>query len=469
MMKLFKLVTLTLAMLLLCGCQSREGPQAATQPGPTFGEPMVFETLPEGETIPASQQIQLNDAFLSADGTVAFSIHIDQQLATEDLRILEARLRPITGADAQRLAEIVFPGCTFYDQEPQSSQVYSKEEVQRNIDLFTQYEDYDLLVELFGESARDQSFHVANNREFWKKQLKKAKEENPHEICQWEFKPDSYYYDLDGRDPNNHWNEIYAVTRKENVEYLLYALHSTDPDRQYQKLGIGIDGNMLTRPLGWHTLVHGDAPTEAHVEGAKVRAQEILDQLDVGHWQVVEAQVVQAGLTDGAYIAVEAGLLLDDVVIPDQWDAVDGYVTSHAYVALNTDGEVVDFDLWVPMELQGTVTDRPKMLPLEDIIAQAKEQLTQYTAWEEFGRLPMPLGMTQAQAMTCQVDISQVEYTMARKKAPDDAETFYYYPVLTFLGTAQYYGDESGSLLTGSEERTPLFAVSTLDGTVTIF
>lgn len=469
-MKILKLTALALLLTVLCGCQAKQAP-VPTEPAPTFGEPISFETVPEGETLPESQQAVLNDTFKSADGSVEFSFHIDQQLPTKNLRILEAALRPITGEDAKKLAEVVFPDCTFYDQEPQTSKLYSKEEVERNIELYTKYSDMALLTQLYGTGARDYSIHIAEYREIWKKRLKKAREENPHEICQWEFKPDMYYYDIDQRDANNYWNVIYSETQKGDVVYGLNVFHSSEPGSQVQKLDIGVSGQLLTHQLGWYTLCHGDEPTETQIEEAKKRAQDILDRLDVGRWQVTGGEVEYSSLAKGSYISVKAEMLLDNIQIPFATGIEDGWWLSSAYIGLTVDGEMVDFELVLPMELKGTVTDRPSLLSLDEILAQTKEKLTDTTASAQFGRNLFPLHIEEQKAgesLICKVDVSKLEYSMARMKAPDDADTFYFYPVLTFHGTADYYGQDSGTLHITTEE-CPLFSISALNGELTVY
>lgn len=469
-MKILKLILPALMLTVLCGCRARPEP-VPTEPAPTYGEPIFFETVPEGETLPEMQQAVLNDTFQSADGTVEFSFHIDQELPTKDLRILEAALRPVTGEDAKKLAEVVFPECTFYDQEPQTSQVYSREEVERNIELYTKYSDLSALTELYGGEARDYSIHIAEYREIWKKRLEKAKEENPHEICQWEFKPDMYYYDIDQRDANNYWNVIYSETRKGDVVYGLNVFRSSEPGRQVQKLDIGVSGELLSHQLGWYTLCHGDEPNETQIEKAKERAQDILDRLDVGRWKVTEAEAGYSRLANGSYIIVKAEMLLDDFQVPFITGIEDGWWLSNAYMGLTVDGEMVDFGLVLPMELKSTVTDRPNLLSLDTLLAKTKEKLTDTTASDQFGHNLFPLHIEEQKAgesLVCQVDVTKLEYTMARMKAPDDAETFYFYPVLTFHGTADYYGKDSGICHVTTEE-SPLFSISALNGEMTVY
>ncbi|MDO5401501.1 MAG: hypothetical protein Q4F17_11090 [Eubacteriales bacterium] len=470
-MKRRTLLLLALMLPALCGCQAQPQSIYITEPAPTYGEPLVFETALEGQTQPEDRQAALEASFQSADGTVEFSFHIDQELPAGDLRILEAVPRPITGEDAQKLAQVVFPDCTFYDQEPQSSKLYSKEEVERNIALYTKYSDLSALTELYGSSAREQSIYVAHYREFWEKQLKKAKKENPHRLCDWEFKPDMYYYDIDQRDENNYWTEIYALTRKGDVEYLLSANKSTNPKNRHQKLGISVDGELLTHQLGWYSLVNGDFPTPDQVDQARERAQNILDELDVGRWRVRNAQLRPSDLVDGMCIEVEADMLLDGMLIPNRPGMEDGFAYSGVSMVLNSKAELAYLDLWNPMELKGTVTDRPNLLSLDELFAQAGERLTNATASDRFGHDMFPLHIEEERAgerLTCKVDVTKVEYTMARMKAPDDADTFYFYPELTFSGTAGYYGSETGTCHITCEEA-PLFSISALDGELRVF
>ena len=69
--------------------------------------------------------------------------------------------------------------------------------------------------------------------------------------------------------------------------------------------------------------------------------------------------------------------------------------------------------------------------------------------------------------LLCKVRITGIEYGLGRAKAADREDRNFYIPVFGLRGTAEYYGEESGTLYLSSTEYEPesdLVWIGAMDG-----
>ena len=128
-------------MLLLCGCQQSPGKssivskndgsfdisvvQSATRPVGSAEGNSNPEITSGAEEIP-TEKYTYKDKFPSTDGTVALTVNIEKDIPIEPIPIIEVAPHYLTGADAKRVAEVLFEGENFYEAQPAFSTVYSE-------------------------------------------------------------------------------------------------------------------------------------------------------------------------------------------------------------------------------------------------------------------------------------------------------------------------------------------------------
>lgn len=111
------------------------------------------------------------------------------------------------------------------------------------------------------------------------------------------------------------------------------------------------------------------------------------------------------------------------------------------------------------------------MLTPEALTEKAGAYLGLLSAQSNLG-LP-PEGLVQmyeevlGEKLLCKVRITGIEYGLGRAKAADREDRNFYIPVFGLRGTAEYYGEESGTLYLSSTEYEPesdLVWIGAMDG-----
>lgn len=128
------------------------------------------------------QSVQYSDAFSSADGTVQFTMEIDDEVL--DVPMPEVLVAPhfLTAEDARRIAGVLFGEADFYEAEPRFAPIYSKEDIQEKLARWEPYA---------GDPSVDAYIQEYSTLQ------ETAPLENPHTPCQWEFKKESFYYEAE--------------------------------------------------------------------------------------------------------------------------------------------------------------------------------------------------------------------------------------------------------------------------------
>ena len=201
-----RMLSLVLSVMLLTGCaenpkeeavvSKNDGSfdigivQSATEPGneaTIATEPS--ENLSVTETEPPKEFFQYNSQFMSSDNTVEFTIDLNADISDLPMPVVEVAPHQITTEDAKRVAEVLFGDAVFYEAEPLGMEIFSKSEIQAKINRLLNYQGalghYDSAV---FDSARKMFIEEYTMR------METAPEENPHQLCPWEYRKSSYYY-----------------------------------------------------------------------------------------------------------------------------------------------------------------------------------------------------------------------------------------------------------------------------------
>lgn len=320
--QMIRILSLTLAALLLCGCQADPVQEEVTAVETTQGaiapsKVMESSPAPNAEVVP----------------------HF------------------ITGEDARRVAELLLPGIEFYEMEKEGQERYSREEAQRKIDFYAGYpggSDSDAYA--MAEDGTDLSTREVIDRSltYWKKQLDTAGEKNPHTPCDWTMKSDSNYFDVE---PEQGKNTLFATAAAGDLDYTLCATAIDQPGRKWKNSSLSLQlpvqqGNLEDQI--YRSLVCQTAePSQEQVAFLQEQVQGWLDEMHLGSWQVTEASVRKQPRADWTEYSVcfdAVPLLNGEPVDENQPLAGEDYGRSHAYFELTTKGDLLRFLLYSPVD-----------------------------------------------------------------------------------------------------------------------
>lgn len=321
--QIIRTLALTLAALLLCGCQG----------GPAQEKIAAAVETTQAAIAPSAV----------AQATEAPSVEVIPHF--------------ITGEDARRVAELLLPGIEFYEMEKEGAERYSKEEAQRKIDFYTGYTggmDNDTYA--MAEDGTDLSTREVIDRSvaYWKRQLDAAGQENPHTPCDWTMKSDSHYFDVEAEEGKN---VLFAMAMAGDLDYTLCATAIDQPDREWKISSISLQlpvqqGNLEDRI--YRALVcQTTEPSQEQVDFLKERVQGWLDAMDLGSWQVTDSSVKTQPRADWTEYSVcfDAVPVLNGAALDEnQALAGEAYGKSHAFFELTAKGDLLRFMLYSPVD-----------------------------------------------------------------------------------------------------------------------
>ena len=303
--------------------------------------------------------------------------------------------------------------------------------------------------------------------------LETAPEENPRDLCDWTFRDASLYVE-----PSYGDRVIQAVTQVEDLEYYVYCTVYDKADyhqnRLYVQLGNNRDYQNYFRLLA--KVARTEEPTQAQVETTKEKAQQLLDEMGKGTWRVLDAsidtdnrgsqplyQIVVKAVPEFLGIPVSGNqpmVNLNDAEGP-------GYLNSMAVLSFAADGTLIYLDMCCPVKTSQVINEAAATLPMAELLEKAQEQLS-LRGLEET-RDYFILSNLYDGTVTCQVELTDVEFSFQRTQVPNKDFTYYYTPSLSFSGTTRYYDQATGALVEDFVEPdkvTTLLWLNAVDGTV---
>ena len=471
----------------LCACQMNPDEHVVKSKNDGTFDASILQQASEPEAGTGPEvSVQFVDEFKSTDGSVEFSFQIDQKINSTALPVVEVVPHYLTNDDVQRVAYALFGSADYYEREPVYAAEYSKSQLQEKIRFWSQYANQDAMEELYGAEV-DWSNDVNLVKQYIQKfteMQEKASETNPHTICDWTFKKESSYFEI-----NTTHNDIICSTV--NVDNLQYSFTAVTRDSKDFKLngftavlGEGIYIPTLENQIYEAMLCRTAEPTQDQIAAAKRKAQEILDRMALGDWSVVNAYVETEKL--GEYIEytirVDAVPVLQDIpIVQGQMihDLTSGnayasnYYISSAYFQFAANGELVFFGMDSPIDVKAVINENVTTMPLDKLVEIAKTHLSLYDAKAEIG---VPAGFVDLyednykEELVCRVKVNELVYGLGRVKAKDTEDSYYYLPVVTLKGVVDYYGKDTGNHYMsssdfGSEIRS-LVWINAVDGTI---
>lgn len=429
-------------------------------------------TQPEAQVTPKTQTLQYSDHFQSTDGSVDITIELNQELATENLPMVEVAPRYLTGSDARRVAEVIFgTDAVFYEQRPvlADKAIFSKAEIAAKLEKWQTWLDVDYLTELFGdaEAAQRDVELVKHFIADYTERYESAPEADPRVPCQWTLKTDSVYtYDeaqLETWDTSEDCMSIAAEVDMDGIPYRFSISVRDGADFQLNNIYAMIDDAIGPSTIGWDEwlakLTRTEKPDQSQVAAIQEKAEMWLAQMELGDW-VVDQCYLETHTYHGTpehYVIVEAVPVLAGAAAIRQpginTPRANPEYASHYYMTDATfrfapGGELIGMQITSTIDVTQVVQQAVATLPLEELLAQARTQLT----LTEAGSFFWPQGMVESyeeifgEEIQCTVTANRAEYGLVRIKVPDTDDHYYYVPALMLIGDAEYRGRDTGAV-----------------------
>ena len=229
-------------------------------------------------------------------------------------------------------------------------------------------------------------------------------------------------------------------------------------------------------------LCRTSKPTDEQVLSISKKAQNMLDLMELGDWVVTDTYVETSDFEDIAehVVVVEAVPAFSGVAAiygqktPGATDTYAAYYpVSRAVFGFSPKGTLVYFRMQSPVDVKEVINTNAATLSLDKLFETAKSDLILRDAHAGYG---VPADMTYMyeevlnEKLICKIEISTLNYGLARIDVANSDCTYYYIPAIVFNGNADYYGKDTGNLCISSSDYRAnglnLIWINAIDGSI---
>ena len=473
---------------LFSGCQA--APDAAVVAGKNDG---AFESALNSSAEPVENAVteafSYTDQFTSTDGKIEFNIDVsDVEYSGNPMPVIQVTPEEITPELAKRVAETLYgEDTTFYEY----SEVGTRSEIEEKILYYELISSYDYIKEEYRDSPLSAEeieeaiqSHMKARKEIlakYEELYKTADDEAEKEKCQWTFFPQSHYLPTqDFSENDDRTMNIRAAFELDGV-WMNYNVSSRDEDdyRIQMIMSFAHDPNYTTDTLreayansGWILQEDPDAET---VENIRIQAEEMIEQMDIGDWEITYCEAFDYGYYGGYVVSVSAAPVYEGVMVTPQVQlsnlkSEEEYASNYYYEQLgftmSADGTVIDFSYMGPLEIVEVVNASTAVMPFDELTERVKTQLSM----DDIGmyqRIDPEYALESEITDRAEVNITSMEFGLARTKIKDNPDDFYLVPSVTLRGDYTLYNSSGELIETGMEgvEQT-LLVLNLVDGSV---
>lgn len=430
-----------------------------------------------------TQPIEYQSQFLSSDSSVHFAMDIHSNVSVGPMHVVKVSPHYLTAADAKRIAYSLFPNTTFYEGESPLSDNYSKSEIQTKLRRWSQYLSSEALANLYGEPQAADTLQVLSSyMEEYTLKYEQAPDANPHQQCDWTMKKSSLYLlekdELTTADLSQDNDEVCTQFVSDGIPYRLSVSTRNQNDFKINLITCTIDDGVSPKNIDEQIfsskLCRVAKPGEQQVTAIREKAENYLKLFDLGRWQVDECYVKTRYVGETPEYTVRVSALPDFDGIPalrqTQLTSLrnpSGYAPSQyftdAQFVFSPDGSLISFIMYTPLEVQEKVKVTDTVMSADSLLLRAQEQLIltdshSYGLGDFVSIIP--------EALSCNVNISTMDFGIARIKTPEQDDSYYYVPAITFKGCAEYIGQETGKVYYQDDSEVALITLNAVDGTV---
>lgn len=488
---------LLLMTFFVCGCQKNPDTNAVISKNDGSFDIKVIqsatETIQESydnhnrsengtliETEPTQYQFKYQSQFTSSDNSVDFTIDLHTNLTDLPMPVVEVAPHRITIEDAKRVANVLFGNVTFYEAEPLGMEVFSKAEIQAKINRLLSYEGalghYDSNT---FSSARKQFV------EEYTLKMETAPEENPHQLCPWEYRKSSYYYltteELSTIDTSQDNDELQVRVNVAGIPYLMIISTRDRSDYKINNIYVTIDDGpsplFADMYIFQNQLCQTAEPDEENVTAVSQKTFEMLQQMNLGDWVISECyvEVINQGDFPEYIIVVNAVPQYENVSavripqitgLTSEEAYASNYYLTNAQFKFNVSGTLLSMEIISPIDMVSLINNNVLTLDFDELMSRTENhlKLSDYHAYDRLQLISMGY-----EDYYCAVSINDADYGLARVKVPNTDDRYYYVPAIFFYGTIQYQGKETDSIydVTIEEEvRRPILVLNAIDGSI---
>lgn len=481
----------------LCGCQqSPEKQSVVSKNDGSFDKSVIVPAteVPDVADANSMRTVSYTDEFNSTDNSVVFTFNIHEELDAPKNSVVEVAPHFLTGEDARRVADILLPDAEWY--EGVKGGVYTKEQIQEKVNRWTKYASSDALAELYGnsdapEELADRLDTVQSAIQRYTERYESAPSGSP-EACGWTFQKDCLYYsipesELTEQDFAQANDQIRAIAKVGEREYTFSVSTRNKSDFKLNSIYLymeegtspkGIDGRIYSA-----LLCRTKAPTEDDVAAVAAKAQKMLDDMDLGQWQIDTSFVQTTYYGDAPEYTINltavpvfngvAAIPVPQITnLKSQQSYASNYYMSEVTFQFSGNGDLMGFHMQSPTDPVEVLSENASVKDMDELMELAKDHLT-LSDYNEYGYHPDLIKSAEEEEggkLVCNVDISQMEYGMLRVKVPNTDESYYYVPGMILYGSVDYVGSKTGKIYYssgasyGSSRISPLVAINAVDG-----
>ena len=435
----------------------------------------------------ATQNLVYTDDFYSTDGSVQYVFNINNTIADCNMPVVEVIPHFLTGADAKRVATVLFGDAVFYEQEPLFAPQYSQAQIMEKVSRWSEYISIDSIIALYGDNLEDPAT-VANTVKGFVQNYNElygtAPKENPHTICDWTMKKDSYYYesadDLAGHDLSKDNDAIMAVTQIDGVEYTFSVSSRNQDDYKINTitvaLGSGISPENIDIRIYQASLCRTDKPTDEQMTNISEKAYQMLEEMQLGDWAIESCTVKTTyyGNIPEYIVCVHAVPVFNGVEVirrpqignlKSETAYASNYYLTDAEFGFSVNGDLISFEMYSPVDVSSVVNENVAVMDADSLLERAKTnlELTDYYSYVSSDWIE-----SIQEEMLCVVNVTEIDYNLTRVKAPNTDDSYYYVPAIVLYGTVEYRGKESGIVQEIDSDYEPytLLILNAVDGSV---
>lgn len=482
--KWVSILSCIVCLTVLAACAANPEKKAVISKNDGSFDANIVQSAEESRSLDATESLSFSDTFLSTDGSVTFQIAVQNMIKTPSMPVIEVTPHLLTEEDAHNAAIALFgSSAVFYEAEPTLNERFTKQEVIAQINRWSPYTSTEGMKQLFpdgndvywednAQTMRDYITYLTS------KYLDDDAPDYVRPQCQWKFYKSSHYiygsddeasYDTSqDNDEISAWipnkdgyNDVFTVSRRNKDDFKInnISAHATT------------GGPLLLDDELYRREKLNDKPTQEQITAAVDKAQNIMDQMQLGTWKAEFTHVSNFTRGDVTEYRIHVVALPVFQGVPSLRRPQLGnlkstevyasnYYLTEADFEFSADSTLMDFFLYSPLDVKQTVNDNVKVMAMEDIVNRAKEQLSLSDAYE-YGAVLDNMG----EDFYCTVSITQLEYGLTRTKAPNTDESYYYVPAAMFLGNVEYRYQNTGEIFYFQED-VPLLLLNAVDGTV---
>lgn len=460
------LLVIFAVMAALSACQQApEAPAVVAKNDGKFEEALqATAEAPTAEKAP--ELVSVSREFYSTDNRVHFTMAVSEALPQTDMPVVEVAPHFLTGADAKNVALALFGDAVFYEAEPEMHPKFSREEIRKKL-------------ERWSPGATSGSVADQFIREYTLL-LEDAPEENPHKVCDWQFKSEWHYFDS-GETVSGPSNDVICASVQANdVPYRIRVTTRNQKDYVINNIDVfpydGASPEGIDESIFRNRLCDDKKPDEETVQAIKERAMEMLSGMKLGDWEIDSCTIENEGSSiKSRYcitltaVPVFAGCAALRTAQLSSLRGTSEYASNYYYSDVEfqfaANGNLLSFHMKSPVDVISVVNPSVEALRFDELMQIAENQLrlTDAHAYDVLGAGEVDRGIR------CEVAIEDVVYGFIRIKKKNAENLYYYVPAMQFLGNSELYSGK-GELLADTsslwKKNSILLELNAVDGSI---